>query len=381
MVGGVFVSDGYLADRVLRLERNARELSTTVSAVAEQVRDVQEDLPGDLPGWGDLLEQIQNSIVPGILDDIDIIKTITIPNINLDLAGILEDVNVLKDVSFPSLSDLISRIEDTISRLQNETLVALQGAMFSMGGSLLGSLELAAQGVLEARTLLDGVESIVRDAGIVVDPATGTVRIYALEAERRERELLFSTVQQTLDAHSATLETKASRSYVNEVAAALLSDGIAPQDLLLADIRMDITRAEQRISGAEAAIENATDMLRVDGQIVTMGLAVSRLDAIEGEISDMVTYAEISEDLGKIHSASQRLDALEGVIGSEVVAAEAHGADVGRVLLEALMNQELDWDALRGRSDVAVAMAKEEMTATIAEGPMMSFITIIPKKE
>ncbi|HPR90112.1 MAG TPA: hypothetical protein PLD93_01625, partial [Synergistaceae bacterium] len=101
--------------------------------------------------------------------------------------------------------------------------VTLQENQYALQESLTDALNQLAVGVGNLVQDSDETKSIFRDAEITVDPETGEVRIGAVELLRTETGAQFSEVEETLSAQEASINLKASRTYVDELATALIS--------------------------------------------------------------------------------------------------------------------------------------------------------------
>lgn len=202
--------------------------------------------------------------------------------------------------------------------------------------------------------------AILRDAGIVVDPVTGIVRIYAVDqlADRT------SSAELAIDGVRSTITQKASVDYVNQqIAIAVLDPARAAQ---LEPIIARLTSAEQTIDGLNAVVAlkaEAIELTRVSGTVTTVR---QDLDALAGTVS---TKAEktVVDALGiAVGSVEQTLLTLGNVSGISVTIRQARAVadDAATATLRGL----LAGDAADHRRIVAQGEIRQELYTKIADG-------------
>lgn len=201
--------------------------------------------------------------------------------------------------------------------------------------------------------------TILRDAGIVVDPSSGVVRIYAVDqlAERTARAEI------GLDAATASITQKASVDYVNQqIALAVLDPSQAAQ---LEPIIARLTSAEQTISGLSASVSTKAEVLeltRVSGRVTTVQ---SDLDALAGTVSAKASRTDVDALGVRIGAAETALLSLPDVssFGVTVRQARAVADDAAEAGLRAL----LAGDEAHRRQITQQAEVRSELIAKLAD--------------
>lgn len=253
----------------------------------------------------------------------------------------------------------------TFGRLSigDKSLVALTRATVDQG-AVLRQIERDAGRLDETllRLLSESARTraVLRDAGIVVDPVTGIVRIYAVD-QLTDRT---SRAETAIDGVNAKVTTKASVDYVNEIIALAVLD--PAQAAQLGPIIARLTSAEQTIDGLNARVAlkaEALELTRVSGTITTVR---QDLDALAGTVS---TKAEktVVDALGiRTGSVEQTLSTLGNVSGISVTIRQARAVadDVATAALRGLLAGE---DADR-RSIVAQSEIRQELYTKIVDG-------------
>ena len=147
------------------------------------------------PWLQDALEELNTRIEPLeiAIEDIE-----DIPDIKLELEEI-------KDIIIPDFS---GQIIDNRNDIQNK---------------LLPALDLVSAGVLRLADQADYVGDVFRWAGMEIYPDEGLVVIRAIEDLKTETGYQFTNIEQRLDAQEADINLKATRVYVDELAASLIS--------------------------------------------------------------------------------------------------------------------------------------------------------------
>lgn len=198
------------------------------------------------------------------------------------------------------------------------------------------------------------------DAGFYSDPATGQVRIHAIE-QTRER---VSAAEIRLNAAEANINLRATVSYVDQ---AILNAVLDPSQIAELDtVFLRLTAAEVDIDGLQATVTTlatATELSLLAGRVTT---AESAIDALEGTITTKVDTTTFDALESRVTSAESTLTALGDTAAiTNVVRA------VRLVEREQYDNAEQDLRALlqgdRNRRDqvAAIAEARQEITAQI----------------
>ncbi|WP_188064767.1 hypothetical protein [Sphingobium sp. KCTC 72723] len=199
-----------------------------------------------------------------------------------------------------------------------------------------------------------------RDAGIYVDPATGIVKISAID-QTAER---VSEAEIRLDAVRGEITQKASVSYVDgKIAEAVLDPSQYPA---YEGLELRIHGAEQRISGAEASITQRASALTVDEQGARLTEAEIDIDALEGQIVLKVDSSDFSALGERVSSSEQVLQAIGDTASlTQVVSVSRRlPTDIGDTNERILRTLLVGDAARRGQLD-AIAQGRNELTAKI----------------
>ncbi|WP_278983278.1 hypothetical protein [Sphingobium yanoikuyae] len=202
----------------------------------------------------------------------------------------------------------------------------------------------------------------LRDAGIYVDPTTGTVRIAAIDqtAERVSEAYI------RLDALRGEIVQRATVSYVDGKIAQLVLD--PSQFPIYEGIELRVYNAEQRISGAEASIAQKASALDLNAQGARLTTAEVIIEALEGQITQKVDSVEFNALGERVTSAETVLSALGDTAGltQAVVVARRFPSDIAKAQENALLALLEGDKANRGAID-ALASARQELTAGITD--------------
>lgn len=212
---------------------------------------------------------------------------------------------LIQDFSYDSLADRFSLVED---RIQDEKEALFQNIERLRDNS--AYVEKAVNSINEnmafALLRLTSTESLVRDAGIFIDPESGLVRISAVDAVAGQ----VNDVSITLDALSAEISLKASVAYVNQaVSEAILDPSQIP---LIGDLEFRLTEAELNIDGFEAALLLKGDATVVNAQGARLTEAEIAIDGLEGEITLKVNTSDFDVVESRVTDAEQVLSTIDG---------------------------------------------------------------------
>lgn len=201
------------------------------------------------------------------------------------------------------------------------------------------------------------------DAGFYSDPATGQVRIHAIE-QTRER---VSSAEIRLNAAEANINLRATVNYVDE---AILNAVLDPSQIAdLESVFLRLTTAEVDIDGLQASVNTlatATELSLVSGRVTT---AQSEIDALEGVVSAKVDTTTFNSLATRVANAENTLTAI-GDTASIVNAVRS----VRLISRDQDANAEADLRALlqgdRQQRDVvaAIAAARQELRTDITNG-------------
>ncbi|KAB0586191.1 host specificity factor TipJ family phage tail protein [Comamonas kerstersii] len=273
---------------------------------------------------------------------------ITQSQLHEDLSGRVDMIDVL-DVGRPELGVATGLIQAT-------------AALAAADVQKRDEIDAAARQALEALLIADRALERITDAGVYVDPDTGTVKIAGLEATRDE----VTQLEVLLDAVQGQLALKATTAYVDgKISEAVLS----PADLLLyegLDARVtSVTQALNSVNGQLAQKASAAELTQA---LVRLTTAENNLDALSGQIALRVTRSEWeSAQQGlenRISSAEVTLNALDVPSITQTVIATRRLDKAAEALLRDILTGE------RNRSEAAeaLAFARTELSAAITEG-------------
>ncbi len=215
--------------------------------------------------------------------------------------------------------------------------------------------------VLWAVTQLADVDGRLADAGIVTDPETGTVRIYAVEQEAER----ISEAEIRLNAAEGLLSLSATQAWVNEqISQAVLDPSQIP---LLADLQLRVNDVRVDLNAAEAALALAASQTEVDGLGVRLSTAEADLDAVNAAIELKAEQSQFDALNGRVQTAEIQIQALDGPAITQTVADTRHllsAADgAADQTLASLLQAHQDGE--RVRQDIAYAT--QDLRARIDE--------------
>lgn len=277
---------------------------------------------------------------------------ITQSQLHADLSGRVDMIDVL-DVGRPELGVATGLIQAT-------------AALAAADVQKRDEIDAAARQALEALLIADRALERITDAGVYVDPDTGTVKIAGLEATREE----VTQLEVLLDAVQGQLALKATTAYVDgKIAEAVLS----PADLLLyegLDARVtSVTQALNSVNGQLAQKASAAELTQA---LVRLTTAENNLDALSGQIALRVTRSEWeSAQQGlenRISSAEVTLDALDVPSITQTVIATRRLDKSADKAAEALLRDILTGERNRSEAAEALAFARTELSAAFTEG-------------
>lgn len=277
---------------------------------------------------------------------------ITQSQLHADLSGRVDMIDVL-DVGRPELGVATGLIQAT-------------AALAAADVQKRDEIDAAARQALEALLIADRALERITDAGVYVDPDTGTVKIAGLEATRDE----VTQLEVLLDAVQGQLALKATTAYVDgKIAEAVLS----PADLLLyegLDARVtSVTQALNSVNGQLAQKASAAELTQA---LVRLTTAESNLDALSGQIALRVTRSEWeSAQQGlenRISSAEVTVNALDVPSITQTVIASRRLDKSADKAAQALLRDILTGEKNREQAQEALALAKTELSASLQEG-------------
>ncbi len=285
-----------------------------------------------------------------------------------------QDVEQLLDVLDGQISE--SQLKQELS----QRIDVIDKANPSLGKSLIesaASMEVAhqqsqqemndlAQGLLEAALAADAALERITDAGVYVEPGTGQVKIYGLEATKDE----VTQLEVLLDAVQGQLALKATTAYVDgKIAEAVLS----PADLIMYEgLDARIIAVTQTLDSINGVLAQKASQLELTGALARLTTAENTLDALSGQIALRVTRAEYEADQDalnqRLSSAELTLNALDAPSIQATVQAASSAVKDAEKQAEALLRDILSGERTRTEAAAALAFARSELSASIQEG-------------
>lgn len=188
-----------------------------------------------------------------------------------------------------------------------KSLVQLQAEQAAINQAAQADLSEIGENLLQTLVTVNSIDGKVTDAGLYVDPATGQVKIYALEETRTQ----LNQVSVDLDAAEATLALKASVTYVdNAIATAVIDPSQVP---VFTALEARITSAEVELDGVAATVATKASSAVVDSQGVRLTQAESDIDGLEGQIIQKVSTVDYTAQVGGIDA---RLGVAENTLAT-----------------------------------------------------------------
>lgn len=273
-----------------------------------------------------------------------------------DIGGVLDPVTGAQTGGVPAVQ-VISRIAAAETTIAAHS-VADQAAE-ATARQLRESSEELAEALVRALTQVNTQRVQMRDAGIVVDPATGQVRLYGLD-RMGER---VSSAEVRLDGVDAQISLRATTTYVNSAIAAAVLDS---SDLAALDeIYTRIGAAELDIDGLQAAIilkADATTVTALSGTVTSLS---TTLDALAGTVDTKASSATVTAIDARVSTVETTLGTLGDVVGirTEIRQARYVNDQQAQSLLDALVAG----DAARRSALAQLAVVQNELTTKIVD--------------
>lgn len=312
------------------------------------------DTTGNVSGFNALAGTAGNSDQENHQDFVDLVLQenpyLTEVQTDLNTAITLVDTNI-KTIDLPAYEQ---RIADRIDEVND---------------GIMTQVNTYADGTIDA--MLDASEaiSVVRDAGIITDPATGLTSIFALDAYKTANDTRVSTVEINLDAVESTLTSKVTLAQVDErIAGAVFGDA---GELLLSGVDARISVVEESLDAVEGTLIEKASVVDVNALGGRIGTAESRLDGQDAEIALLATSQELDAVELRVTTAEVNIDALEGSIVSSVTSSANVTQDeeelIAQGLVDAMLNTQESTAETREKSRTALSLAETELYAHISD--------------
>ncbi|WP_076071711.1 hypothetical protein [Sphingomonas montana] len=289
---------------------------------------------------GRLLQRLGNAIVPlGTLD--------------LEAAG--------------GVTDAALAVVREAAKAGDRQVAAGTAALAEASQSASRQIDRALMSLTDALTLLSldaqRTRDVLRDAGIVIDPVTGTARIYAID---RQAETL-SQVAITLAAQQAAITLSATRTYVNEQI--VLAQLDPSQTVGLEQIIARITASEIDIDALNGQVALKADAVTLTTLSQTVTTVSQVLDALAGTVSTKADSTVLNALGARVASAEQVLTALGDVSSVVTQLSQARysvraAADNAYAQLGAVVAGEAD----RRYTLEMLATARSELYSRLVDG-------------
>ena len=242
---------------------------------------VASDFDAGVIDFDFLSDDVQSTLDNAVSAD-DFVEEIA--NIDLDIGAIESELN-LKATTFDLnvIIDQAQRTGDTI--------------------------DLVAERMLDLALTQSETLGLVSDAGIVVDPATGSVTIQAVQALSTEVNTRINNVSVDLSAAESQISLKASVAYVNNTIASAVLNASDLESLNALEAK--ISQAEIDISGAEATILLKSDVTTVSGLDVRLQQAEIDINAADEAIELKVNNTQFGPLATRVQTAEQTLSTID----------------------------------------------------------------------
>ena len=265
------------------------------------------------------------------------------------------------------LSDVLGgRITDT-EALAGENAGRLDGVDVDLALRQTGEvdaqdrLDRLSELLLSAQASISETASRIANAGIYVDPDTGTVEI---EATRQLGETA-ALLQVQLDAANAAILSRVTYTEMNTALSELVLD--PSQIPLLDELTLRVTTAETEIDGLQGTITSKADTATVDGIDTRLSTAETEIDGLQGTITQKVDISTFSPVESRLTTAEQQIAGIDGASISQSVTDIRQLTDemdaANLATLQDLLNAYEGREALR----IDLAYVQQEITAQVTE--------------
>ena len=215
--------------------------------------------------------------------------------------------------------------------------------------------------VLWVTSRLSEVDGKFADAGIVTDPETGKVRIYALEQEAER----ISEAEIRLSAAEASIALSATQAWVRgEITAALLDPSQLP---LVEDLQLQVNAVEVELDAINADLALRASQTEVDGIGARLSTAEADLDAAQTAINLKAEQTQLDVLQGRVQTAEVAISAFDGPQLTQTVADTryllAADEEAAEQTLASLLQAHADGERIRQD----IAYATEDLRAKVTE--------------
>lgn len=265
----------------------------------------------------------------------------------------------------PNLDDLAADVRAAIDVAQANAAAALETLRFEVPRSLRAeaALDDIEQYLLGVQLQAQELDRRMVDAGVIVDPETGSVRIQGV-ATLEDRQ---TVAEIRVDGLEGEIQLRATEFYVQEqIAGAILDPSQIP---LLDGITSRLTTVETTLDAQAGSITSLSNSLLVEGETVTMSDVSTSLDSFQNTLLlklDIATFDALNLD-SRLTSAEIEISNIDGPAITQTVQAQRQLFDIQDDLEQQMLADVLD--AFR-QADVlrqADAVAFEQIGARITD--------------
>lgn len=267
-------------------------------------------------------------------------------------------------------TDLNARIDlidgGAASTVLPGSLVDLAAAQTATNQKITRDLEDIGVNLLDTVLTANDTNVKITDAGLYVDPATGTVKITTLE-ETKDR---VSTAEANISAANAAISLRATYTYVdNAISTAVLDPSQVP---VFTTLETRISTAEADIDALNGAVALKTDTAVSNALGLRLTTAETSISSLEGTIVDKVDTATYTADQGfidgRLTSAEQTLSAIGDTSSiTQVVTQSKVRYEADNKSGEALLRAILKGDADVRETQLGFAQARTDLTAKFTD--------------
>lgn len=260
------------------------------------------------------------------------------------------------DISVSGIQNRIGSVETTLGPLPS--LLEIESEARTRLSNRQDDL---AETVLRGLTEIDITRDILRDAEIIVDPETGSVRLHALE--RLENQLSQAAIR--VDGVEAAISLSASRTYVDDMIAEAVLD--PAEFATFGNLQTRVTQAEIEIDGAQAALNSKASVAEVDTERARLDTVEVDLDALNSEIALRANSADFANVESRLTDAETMIASLDGAEITQVVRDVRFREGEDETQSEALLRGLLAEEAAHRAQRVDLAEAQTGLSARIDE--------------
>ncbi|MFD2175942.1 hypothetical protein ACFSM0_17765, partial [Rhodobacter lacus] len=208
---------------------------------------------------------------------------------------------------------------------------------------------------------VSAAQTRMADAGIYVDPATGTARI---EAVGRIDDAL-SAVSLSLDALAGQIALRATYADVSAAVSEALLD--PTQIPVIDDLTARITDVQLTLDSLAATVALSASQIEIDGIAATLGTVSTALDAALATLETVVTRSEFDAAASRLTTVEETLGAFDGarysLMLTDAVVQGRRLDDAARASVAALVQGY----AAREVTRTDIALAGQDMRALVDE--------------